>query len=219
MIDRLQYISSGLTPENHLQHITEACEAGVKWIQLRLKNMKFNEYAFYACEARRITTLHDAVLIINDNPQVAIACAADGVHVGNDDISPAEARAMFDRNVIIGGTANTWNDVLRLIEAEVDYIGLGPFRFTTTKEKLSPIIGLKGYISVMQKMQEIGENVPVIAIGGIELEDIAEITRAGIHGVAVSGVITNATDKQKCVMQMASQMNYKISQPVWNHSL
>ncbi|MFI5203005.1 MAG: thiamine phosphate synthase [Flavobacteriales bacterium] len=217
MIDRLHYISSGKSPEEHLQHIHEACEAGVRWIQLRLKKITYDEYLFYACEARKITKTFDAILIINDNPRVAELCAADGVHVGIDDTLPEDIRKSMNRDIIIGGTANTWQDVLRLIEAEVDYIGLGPFRFTLSKEKLSPILGLKGYISILEKMKEVGEKMPVIAIGGIQLEDIAEITRTGVHGIAVSGLITNASDKSKCVEQIARQMDYKISQPLWNH--
>src|SRR5687767_12520950 len=110
MIEKLQYISNGDTPQQHLQNIAMACEAGVKWVQLRLKNIAFDDYVYYGCEAQRIAKANDAVLIINDNPRVAALCYANGVHVGKEDISAAEARVKMMKSFIVGGTANTFED-------------------------------------------------------------------------------------------------------------
>jgi thiamine-phosphate pyrophosphorylase len=78
----------------------------------------------------------------------------------------------------------------------VDYIGLGPFRFTSTKEKLSPVLGLEGYQQIMHKVKAAGIQLPIVAIGGILPGDVPGLRAAGIHGVAISGAITNAEDQK-----------------------
>ena len=102
---------------------------------------------------------------------------------------------------IIGGTANTLSDVLKRVDEGCSYIGLGPFRFTTTKEKLSPVLGLEGYEKIMNELELRQIQMLVYAIGGIVLEDIRAIMETGVYGVAVSGIITNHSDKKLLVKQ------------------
>jgi thiamine-phosphate pyrophosphorylase len=104
-------------------------------------------------------------------------------------------------NKITGGTANTLEQVLQRVEEGCSYIGLGPFRFTTTKEKLSPIIGLQGFKKIMDKLNEQRISMPVYAIGGIDLKDVKDIMQTGVYGVAVSGIITYHPDKKLLVQQ------------------
>lgn len=189
---KLHYISQGINP---LETIENACQAGCKWVQLRMKNTTFQEYLDTAIAAKEICQKYQALLTINDNPQVAFQAKADGLHLGKEDMSPSEARKIVG-DIILGGTANNWDDILRLSQEKVDYIGLGPFAFTTTKEKLSPILGLEGYIELIQKMKSHDIQIPVLAIGGIELKDIPSLVNAGVWGVAVSGLITNADNKK-----------------------
>ena len=117
---------------------------------------------------------------------------ADGVHLGKNDMPIAEARKILGRDFLIGGTANTFDDVRAHYEAGADYIGCGPFRFTTTKEKLSPILGLEGYRSIVQQMKAEGIHLPIVAIGGITLDDIPDILQTGVTGIALSGTILRA---------------------------
>jgi thiamine-phosphate pyrophosphorylase len=131
----------------------------------------------------------DAKLIINDNVTLAHEILADGVHLGKTDMKPDEARSILGENFIIGGTANTFDDIYFLQSEEVDYIGLGPFRFTTTKEKLSPILGIEGYERIIKKCREENVSIPIIAIGGIKSEDVRELIKVGVYGVAVSSAI------------------------------
>lgn len=135
---------------------------------------------------------YGATLLINDNPRLAQEIGADGVHVGAADMPPAEARAMLGPTFIIGGTANTFAEVQRHAAAGVDYVGLGPFRFTRTKENLSPILGLAGYAEILRQCQAAGLTVPIIGIGGITLVDVGALLANGLHGVAVSGSIGHA---------------------------
>jgi thiamine-phosphate pyrophosphorylase len=185
-ISRLHYITT------NTQAAELACRGGVRWVQLRVKNLPAAEWRQHALDVQAVCRHHGATLLINDNPALALEIGADGVHLGKQDMPPAEARALLGPDFIIGGTANTFADIAGLVAAGVDYIGLGPFRFTTTKEKLSPILGLSGYAEIMAQCRAAGFTTPVVGIGGVELADVAELLAAGLHGVAVSGAIGGA---------------------------
>ena len=131
---------------------------------------------------------------------------ADGVHLGKNDMPIAEARKILGKDFLIGGTANTFDDVQAHYEAGADYIGCGPFRFTTTKEKLSPILGLEGYRSIVQQMKAEGIHLPIVAIGGITLEDIPAIMQTGVTGIALSGTILRAANPVEETKKIVSQL-------------
>ncbi|MDN3620383.1 thiamine phosphate synthase [Polaribacter undariae] len=187
MIHKLQYISQGETPENHLENIQKACVSGADWIQLRLKNFDTETILETANKAREITNSFKAKLIINDHYKIAKSVKADGVHLGKNDECPLVVRAYLGVSFIIGGTANTAEDCKGLLNKKVDYIGLGPYQFTETKKNLSPVLGVKGYQKILEELQT---ETPIIAIGGITLLDVFAIINTGIYGVAVSGEIT-----------------------------
>lgn len=201
MLHKLQYISQGLTPDIHIQNIESALNAGVKLIQLRLKNISDDNYAAYGKKAKELCKNFGAQLIINDNPSVARACDADMLHLGLDDMKVEEAKKMIPGK-IIGGTANTFEHIQQRCAEKVDYIGLGPFQFTTTKEKLSPVLGANGYEQIIKKMKSENLTTPIYAIGGIELKDIEPIINTGIYGIAISGLITNSTNKESLVKEI-----------------
>ncbi|RAJ85370.1 thiamine-phosphate pyrophosphorylase [Chitinophaga dinghuensis] len=210
MINRLHYISQGSSPAAHLVNIHSACDAGCTWIQLRIKNSTPEEILPVAAAARKITADYGAALIINDYPEIARQTGADGVHVGLNDMSVAEAREIVGPQLIVGGTSNLPEHIIQHHKDGADYVGLGPYRFTATKEKLSPIIGLQGYINIMQTLQQQRISIPVIAIGGILEADIPGLLAAGIHGIAVSGLITAATDKSLLVYRLYQSLNNNI---------
>jgi len=199
---QLQYISQGKTPKEHLVNIGEVCEAGGKWVQLRLKNVDHATYLKTALECRNICDQYEAIMIINDNVGVAKAALADGVHLGLKDMNPIEARKVLGDNFIIGGTANTLEDCKKQMIDGVDYIGLGPFRYTTTKENLSPVLGLEGYKKILSEFSIQHSEIPVIAIGGIEVADMPEILKTGIDGFAVSGMLTGQDDLEEKIQQI-----------------
>ena len=109
----------------------------------------------------------------------------------------AEARQVLGEGFLIGGTANTFEDIVRHYQGGADYIGCGPFRFTTTKQNLSPVLGLQGYANLMQQMKETDIHLPVVAIGGITRQDIPDILRTGVHGIALSGAVLHADNPVK----------------------
>jgi len=183
-----------------------ACQGGVRWVQLRAKNLPAAEWKQRALEVQAVCRRHGAALIINDNPALALEIGADGVHLGQQDMPPAEARQLLGPQFIIGGTANTLADIAGLVAAGVDYIGLGPFRFTTTKEKLSPILGLAGYAEVLAQSHAAGFAVPIVGIGGIALADVAALLATGLHGVAVSGAIGSTADPAAAAQLFAAEL-------------
>lgn len=196
MFEKIQYVSQGETPEQQLANICKALDAGCKWIQLRYKNKSILEVLTLAKMVQKICKSYDAKLIINDYVQVAWQINADGVHLGLDDISVMEARKLLGEFKIIGGTANTLEDVLKRINEKCDYIGLGPFRFTATKEKLSPILGIEGYEAILKESKKKNIDIPIYAIGGLEAEDFEKLEEVGVFGVAVSGLITHHENPQ-----------------------
>jgi len=190
VIDKIHYISQAPEKGSHLTAIEKVLRSGGKWIQLRVKEQDENIVLDLAIAAKKLCTQYGAKLIVNDYPWIALKCSADGVHLGLDDMPVPEARAILGKFKCIGGTANTFEDILRRAAEGVDYIGLGPYRFTTTKKNLSPVLGMEGYVSIMEQVQKAGIQIPVIAIGGIELDDIPPLLASGLHGIAVSGLLT-----------------------------
>ncbi|CAD0002790.1 thiamine phosphate synthase [Flavobacterium salmonis] len=206
MFNKLQYISQGETAEKQLYNIHQALDAGCDWIQMRFKNQT-PEKRFVLAEAVKVLCEeYLANFIVNDDVILAQKIGADGVHLGLTDMSIPGARAILGNRKIIGATANTFEDVLIQSKNGCDYIGLGPFQFTETKEKLSPILGAEGYVSILNKMKTQNILTPVYAIGGITLENIEILVKTGIHGIAVSGMITKSPEKQKLVQQLNDKL-------------
>lgn len=191
-MEKLQYISQGKTMQEQELNIRKALDNGIKWVQIRWKNAPENDLISLCETSKQLCSEYQSVCIINDNAQLAKTIDADGVHLGLSDGSIKEARLILGENKIIGGTANTISDILQRIDESCDYIGLGPLRFTATKEKLSPVLGFEGYQKIINHLQEKSIEIPkIFAIGGVALEDIQPLQEVGIYGVAVSGQITN----------------------------
>ncbi|MCB2406648.1 thiamine phosphate synthase [Hymenobacter lucidus] len=187
-------------------HAEQACRGGVRWVQLRVKNALAEEWRRLALETQLICRRYQATLIINDNAALAREIGADGVHLGKQDLNPLDARILLGPATIIGGTANTFADIEQLHRAGVDYIGLGPFRFTTTKQNLNPILGLAGYVAIVEQYRAAGLHLPIIGIGGITLADVATLQVLGLHGVAVSGAIAQASDITRAAAGFTDQL-------------
>lgn len=206
MYNKLQYISQGKTIEEQLYNIHQALDAGCDWVQMRFKNQTAKDTFALAEAVKFLCEEYLANFIVNDNLYLAQQIAADGVHLGLTDMNIAEARAILGNTKIIGGTANTIEDIQNHVKNGCDYIGLGPFRFTKTKEKLSPILGLSGYFEIFEKIKQNNLKIPVYAIGGIALEDINQLIETGIHGIAVSGMITKSDQKEKLIQQLNEKL-------------
>ncbi|MBQ4380436.1 MAG: thiamine phosphate synthase [Bacteroidaceae bacterium] len=190
----LQFITHRTERYDYLDSVRIALAGGCRWVQLRMKGMTDEEVRPVAIEAQKMCRDAGATFIVDDRVELVGELGIDGVHLGKNDMPIGEARKVLGERAIIGGTANTLEDVAAHYEATANYIGCGPFRFTTTKEKLSPLLGLEGYRRIVKGMKEQGINLPIVAIGGIKAEDVAEIMRTGVTGIALSGAILQAAD-------------------------
>lgn len=188
----IQFITHSNNRYDYVDGARLALEGGCRWVQLRMKEATEAEFMAAAAEIGRLCKEHGATFVLDDHVEWVEKTGADGVHLGKNDMPIDEARKILGSDKIIGGTANTFEDVERLYRQGADYIGCGPFRFTTTKKNLSPVLGLEGYQHIVDQMKSHGINLPIVAIGGILESDIKSILATGVSGIAVSGGILNA---------------------------
>jgi len=200
-IPKLHYISQGNSPKEHLENIQKACSSGVELVQLRLKITSKKKILKCAHEAREITSHFQTRLLINDYYKIAKEVKADGVHLGKTDVCPTLARKHLHTWQMIGGTANTIEDCESLLDKQIDYISLGPFRETTTKDTVGPFLGLKGYTAITDILKT---PIPIIGVGGITIADVEAILKAGISGLAVSQAITQDFNSIRTFNQLLS---------------
>ena len=204
---KIQFITDGVDSQSVLSQVETVVSNGINWVQFRMKNECFDNKVVIGEKIKHICAKHGATFIINDDVQLAKVLQADGVHLGLGDMSPVEARELLGENAIIGATCNTIEDIRLRHQQGVDYVGLGPFRYTTTKKNLSPILGLEGYNSIISKMLDEGIDIPVVSIGGIRVDDIKSLMGTGIHGIAISSLITTADCKQDVINKIISAIN------------
>lgn len=188
----MQFITHDNGRRSYTEGVREALLGGCRWIQLRMKHAGDEEFISTGRDVAAMCKAAGATFILDDRVHLVAGLEADGVHLGKNDMPPAEARRLLGPDKIIGATANTLDDMLAAA-AGVDYIGLGPFRFTTTKERLSPVLGTEGYRRLMKSFRR-HSSLPVVAIGGITAADIPDIMNSGVTGIALSGALLNATD-------------------------
>lgn len=190
----LQFITHPSDKYSIPEEVQMVLEGGCKWIQLRMKEASDEEFRETALEIIPMCKENEAFLVFDDRVELAMELSVHGVHLGKNDMNPLVARETMGAEAIIGCTANTGADIIAFRGWDVDYVGLGPFRYTTTKANLSPVIGLDGYRSIVKEVRDADILLPIVAIGGITLEDIPSIMETGVNGVAMSGAIINATD-------------------------
>jgi thiamine-phosphate pyrophosphorylase len=157
--------------------------AGVKWVQYRDKEKSRREIYEEAIRLRKLTKDFNAVLIVNDYADIALAVDADGVHLGQDDLPIEEARKIMGRDKIIGISTHSLERAIDAEKEGADYIGFGPVFRTTTKDAGMP----KG-TDMLQKIKK-HVQIPVVAIGGINIENIRLVLDTGVDAVAVASAI------------------------------
>lgn len=197
-VEKIQYITQGNNIEDILLEAEQVILGGCKWIQLRMKDSPDSEIIEVGKKLKSLCTEHNTTLIINDNVDICKEIDADGVHLGKEDISTAQARKILGQSKIIGRTCNTSDDIAAVCNDEIDYIGLGPVRFTTTKKKLSPVIGIDGYENILK---ESNCDIAVVAVGGVTIDDIKILQQQGVYGVAISGIVYKSIDRTTTMRQ------------------
>lgn len=211
--ERLMFITHRTSKYTELDEVKMVLEGGCSWIQLRMKENMNKQTAqvigqFISEQERK------CIYCINDDIKIAlVCCGATAVHLGKEDVPVSTAwdiaaeQLYPDEVFYIGATTNTFEDIQRAIEEGASYVGLGPFRHTETKKKLSPVLGIEGYQKIIQQCKDAGYNIPIFAIGGICLEDVGPLMQTGITGIAVSGAIIHADDPVEETRRFINEIN------------
>jgi thiamine-phosphate pyrophosphorylase len=192
-IEKFHYLTQDMQIPHEIL-AEKAIKAGAKWLQLRVKNKSATTKREIAISVQEMCKKNNVTFIINDDVVLAKELNADGVHLGKKDMSISEARIILGNDKIIGGTANTFSDIKKIVEEGGNYVGLGPYRFTQTKENLSEVLGLEAYGQILSEMNKKNIEIPIIAIGGIKPTDVMLLQSAGVHGVAVSSAVNFSDD-------------------------
>jgi thiamine-phosphate pyrophosphorylase len=196
MKKRIHFVSYGDKYNNHIPSIQKVLDAGIDLVQLRIKGMEDMECREQVLEAKRLCELYNADFILNDRVQLAKVCGVSGVHLGQKDMSVTEARELLGDEATIGGTANSLDQMIKLAKEGVNYIGLGPYRFTETKKNLSPILGHEGIQEQLRGFATLNLEVPVYIIGGILETDFNRIKELPLKGIAVSSLFADRSSKE-----------------------
>ena len=200
---RIQFITHHNERYSYVDSARMALEGGCRWIQLRMKGASAELLDATALEVKTLCRSYGATFIIDDDVMLAKRIKADGVHLGKEDMSVAEARKVLGSEYIIGATVNSFEDIEAHIRGvHPDYFGCGPYRFTTTKQRLAPTLGLEGYRNIMEQMHRAGITIPLVAIGGITKDDIPELLACRVSGVALSGSVLNAQCPEAMMMEI-----------------
>lgn len=172
-----------------LDIVTAAVSGGVTCVQLREKNCPTLEFIEQALAIKNFLKAREVPLIINDRLDVALAAAADGVHLGQNDMPLEMARRIAGRSMLIGISAESVQDAVAAEEGGADYLGVSPIYATPTKSDTAPPLGLEGLREVRKRVK-----IPLVAIGGLNESNAAEVIRQGADGVAVVSAIVAADD-------------------------
>ena len=155
-----------------------------------MKNKPDAEIIDTALTARQLCDEFSCLFILNDYHHLYEDCKAHAIHLGKSDADISTAKKELAKTAIIGATCNTLQDVLANHKLSVNYVGLGPFKFTTTKKNLSPILGLGGYKQIINSLKTHKVSLPIYAIGGITTSDFEDLKDVGVKYIAASGLFT-----------------------------
>lgn len=190
----LQFITDACDKYSIAEEVQMAIEGGCRWVQLRMKDATDDEVRLVAMELIPMCRETDTFLIIDDRVELVAELKVSGVHLGKEDMDPLQAREVLGPHAIIGVTANTAEDIIKYKGKDLDYFGIGPYKFTSTKKNLAPVLGLEGYRTLVKEVRDAGVQFPIVAIGGITKEDVKPLMETGVNGIAISRAIIDADD-------------------------
>ncbi|AUD01906.1 thiamine phosphate synthase [Spirosoma pollinicola] len=182
--------------------VEEACRAGVRWVQLREKDLTTRAFLELGVALKHITQHYGAKLIINDRVDIALAVDADGVHVGQDDMPHQLVRSLIGPGKIIGLSINNMDELKAAQGADLDYLGIATIFQTGTKQDTSSLLGLDGLTAICQQT-----SLPTFAIGGINATNSQSVVKAGASGVAVVSAICGQTSPYAASRELIKLFN------------
>lgn len=201
-LEKVQFITHSNYNIDYFQSAVLALKGGLRFIQLRMKDSNREELISTGKRIKEECDKYNSLFILDDHVELVNEIGANGVHLGKEDMPIKKARKILGKDKIIGGTANNFEDIVKHFNDGADYIGLGPLRYTNTKKKLSPILGFEGYREIIEKCKTQGIDIPIYAIGGIRIEDIEELKRIGVFGIAISSLILESEDLETTINEI-----------------
>jgi thiamine-phosphate pyrophosphorylase len=180
-----------ITKLSHTEQVKKLIEGGAEIIQLREKFASPKEFYEDAKTAVTIAKTADVRIIINDRVDIALAVKADGVHLGQDDLPPIYARKVLGENTIIGFSTHTVKQAIEAIKLPIDYIAIGPIFATATKENPDKIVGIEGLKNVRKAISDF----PLVAIGGITLENVEEVLQFADSVALISSILDGSIEE------------------------
>lgn len=193
----LQFITNTESRHTPVEQIKGVIAGGCRWVQIRMKEASDEEIEKVVNEIKPLCLETETFLLLNDRVELAKKLDVGGVHLGKTDMLPSKARLVLGPAAVIGVTANSFDDILAVRSLDIDYIGIGPYAETKTKKNLAPVLGLEGIRKICREMEEKEINLNHVAVGGIKLEDVDKLMKAGVNGIAVSADIAKAEDVEK----------------------
>jgi thiamine-phosphate pyrophosphorylase len=181
--------------------VAPAVRGGVRCVQLREKDLPTRAFLELACRLKALLAPQGVPLIINDRLDVALASGADGVHVGQEDMPVPELRRFLGPRAIVGLSVETWEDVERAEDLEVDYLGVSPVFATPTKTDTKEPWGLEGLARIRAFSRH-----PLVAIGGIHPGNAGAVVRAGAEGLAVVSALCSAPDPEAAARDLDARI-------------
>ncbi|OOQ60465.1 thiamine phosphate synthase [Mucilaginibacter pedocola] len=198
-ISKFHYLTQDLPHRSHAEQAQIACEAGANWLQYRCMSKGDEELIDEINQIAAICDDWGATLILANHYHLLDKVDAQGVHIEDLDADFAAIRAVIDDDKTLGASATNVEALLRLQNSGViDYCGYGPFAHTDTKPNIKPLLGYGGY----RELQKHPIDIPVIAVGGIQITDVEPLLAAGVYGIAVSSAINLSLDPGEAVKEI-----------------
>jgi len=195
-------------PDGIIEDVKTALDKGVTCLQIREKEMEHEDFLKLSLEMKKLTVERNVPFIINDDVEIAVKCKADGLHIGQGDMDAAEARRLIGQDMILGVSASTIDEAIKAEADGADYLGVGAMFITSTKDDAEAVKTheLKAIVEAV--------SIPVVAIGGIDENNILELDRTGIYGVAVVSSILAKDDIGKATIEMAEKSDILVHDTV-----
>ena len=213
-LPRIQYITHPEEDFSNLTWLEKLAEGGISWMQLRIKEDDLAEFHPFLHHKATFIEIADLlrektnelgmILTINDHPDIARLTKADGIHLGMEDVLEDSETSGFS---IYGGTAHDFAEMKKHPIEKLNYFGVGPFRETKTKRLIKSVLGTEGYVHLLSEMMSENITQPIFAIGGIEENDIPEIMKTGVYGIALSGLIHKNNFNKSLIKNIVQKVN------------
>jgi thiamine-phosphate pyrophosphorylase len=191
-IEKLHFITHDLPHYPHVEQAQVACEAGSKWIQYRCLSKTDDELLKDIHPIAEICDDWGATLIVTNHIHLKGKADIQGFHIEDMGADFIALRKELGDSYTLGGSSNTIENLIRLTEEGADYAGFGPFNVTTTKPNNSPLLGINGYAAAMEILKGREIDFPVLAVGGVTLQDVKPLMMTGIYGIAASSAINQS---------------------------